>query len=166
MALEPLPQLSELVIQKAITIRQPYATALALGLKKYETRKWFTDYDGWIAIHSGKNTDSLSLSQELIGIDEFQLPLGAIVAVAKFKCFKISGSDIKAISDRERRLGFWYERNYAWKVTDLVQCNPVEVLGTRGLWFVHHSLEQRIKNAIYEHYRHGNQSHRPIASRV
>lgn len=39
---------------RAITIWQPWATLLACGAKKYETRSWKTDYRGPIAIHSAK----------------------------------------------------------------------------------------------------------------
>ncbi len=37
---------------KAITIWQPWATLLAIGAKKYETRGWTTKYRGPIAIHA------------------------------------------------------------------------------------------------------------------
>jgi hypothetical protein len=39
---------------KAITIWQPWASLLACGAKKYETRSWKTDYRGPIAIHVAK----------------------------------------------------------------------------------------------------------------
>jgi len=39
---------------KAITIHQPYASLIAWGEKRYETRSWSTPYRGPIAIHSGK----------------------------------------------------------------------------------------------------------------
>ena len=41
---------------KAITIRQPWASLIASGTKKYETRSWKTNYRGPIAIHAGKET--------------------------------------------------------------------------------------------------------------
>lgn len=39
---------------KAITIWQPWASLLACGAKKFETRSWATDYRGPIAIHAAK----------------------------------------------------------------------------------------------------------------
>ena len=39
---------------KAITIHQPWADAILLGLKHYETRSWHTAYRGPIAIHASK----------------------------------------------------------------------------------------------------------------
>lgn len=42
---------------KAITIKQPWATLIALGEKRFETRSWQTKYRGPIAIHAGKTID-------------------------------------------------------------------------------------------------------------
>ena len=39
---------------KALSLWQPHATAIAIGLKKYETRDWATHYHGPIAIHAAK----------------------------------------------------------------------------------------------------------------
>lgn len=39
---------------KAITLYQPWATLVALGKKKIETRSWKTDYRGPLAIHVAK----------------------------------------------------------------------------------------------------------------
>lgn len=41
---------------KAITIWQPWASLLASGTKKYETRSWATNYRGPILIHSARKT--------------------------------------------------------------------------------------------------------------
>lgn len=38
---------------KALTLHQPYATLLAIGRKRIETRGWATTYRGPIAIHAG-----------------------------------------------------------------------------------------------------------------
>jgi activating signal cointegrator 1 len=39
---------------KALSLWQPHATAIAIGLKRYETRGWSTDYRGPLAIHATK----------------------------------------------------------------------------------------------------------------
>lgn len=39
---------------KAITIWQPWATLIAIGAKRYETRSWSTTYRGPLAIHAAK----------------------------------------------------------------------------------------------------------------
>ena len=39
---------------KAISLWQPWASLIALGKKRIETRSWYTDYRGPIAIHAAK----------------------------------------------------------------------------------------------------------------
>jgi hypothetical protein len=38
----------------AITLFQPYATLAVLGIKRFETRSWSTNYRGPLAIHAAK----------------------------------------------------------------------------------------------------------------
>lgn len=42
---------------RAITIRQPWASLIAAGVKTIETRSWSTKYRGPLAIHAGKHND-------------------------------------------------------------------------------------------------------------
>ena len=42
---------------KVITIKQPFATLIAEGLKEFEFRTWKTKYRGEILIHAGKSFD-------------------------------------------------------------------------------------------------------------
>lgn len=84
---------------RCITLTQPWATLVAIGAKKIETRSWATKYRGPLAIHAAKG---LGLVGGMLGLDmlchdepfmsalgEFgpagveQLPLGAIVAVCR-----------------------------------------------------------------------------------
>lgn len=46
---------------KVITLIQPWATLVALGEKKIETRSWSTNFRGRIAIHAGKKIDNLAI---------------------------------------------------------------------------------------------------------
>jgi hypothetical protein len=88
---------------KAITIWQPWASLIAIGAKKYETRSWATRYTGPIAIHAAK-IDPCKLP--LLGMKEFEeaakaemqkaelawcfLPTGSVIATAWLKrCEKI-----------------------------------------------------------------------------
>lgn len=45
---------------KALTIRQPWASLIALGVKTIETRSWRTNYRGPIAIHAGLTKPKLT----------------------------------------------------------------------------------------------------------
>ena len=41
---------------KALTIRQPWASLIACGAKRFETRGWKMNYRGKLAIHAGKHS--------------------------------------------------------------------------------------------------------------
>lgn len=42
---------------KCLTVRQPYASLVAAGVKTIETRSWRTAYRGRIAVHAGREWD-------------------------------------------------------------------------------------------------------------
>ena len=91
---------------KAITLWQPWASLLACGAKKYETRGWETRYRGPIAIHAAKKGFAPYACELPIGftdaaisvfwpgvfdlctvVDSWdELPRGAIVATAELVC--------------------------------------------------------------------------------
>lgn len=84
---------------KAITLTQPWATLVAIGAKRIETRSWSTSYRGPIAIHAAAGLGPVGGRRGLYelcmrepfytALDHFgygtglDLPLGAIVAVAR-----------------------------------------------------------------------------------
>lgn len=42
---------------KALTLTQPWATLVAIGAKRYETRSWSTAYRGPLAVHASREVD-------------------------------------------------------------------------------------------------------------
>jgi hypothetical protein len=83
---------------KALTLHQPWATLIAIGAKRIETRSWATSYRGPIAIHAAKRWQADELEAFGYGQGEWRamrhaigphyrtpgdVPLGAIVAVAE-----------------------------------------------------------------------------------
>lgn len=77
---------------KAITIWQPWASLLACGGKRFETRSWATSYRGPIAIHASKKNVFSALRLIPIPISNVmkmtlrseweELPTGAVIATA------------------------------------------------------------------------------------
>lgn len=68
---------------KAITIRQPWASLIAAGVKTIETRSWSTRYRGPLAIHAGGALYQREICEEFaehLGSKWPILPLGAVVA--------------------------------------------------------------------------------------
>ena len=121
---------------KAITIWQPYAQAIALGLKRFETRSWATKYRGQIAIHASKRplTKQQKLLAEKYGISDF--PLGKVLLIADLTdCILMTEEFIKAQKQSELDFGDWQIGRYAWKLENirLVE-KTIEVSGQQGLW--------------------------------
>lgn len=48
---------------KVLTLKQPWATLVAEGIKKYEFRSWKTKYRGKILIHAGTGIDKEELEK-------------------------------------------------------------------------------------------------------
>ncbi|MBP2659020.1 MAG: hypothetical protein H6Q69_2052 [Firmicutes bacterium] len=74
---------------KAITILEPWASLIACGAKKIETRSWSTQYRGLIAIHAAKDQDKkgerirhIMARAEQYGIVIPEMQFGAVVVIA------------------------------------------------------------------------------------
>ena len=124
---------------KAITLEQPFASLVSIGVKTIDTRPWSTDYRGQLAIHSGRLTlpvidsyyHSLLISA---GLDSEQLPFGKIIAIARLaSCEKVITSRIPcypqlAFSDFTPGL-------YALEFADIRPlATPVTAQGCSQLW--------------------------------
>lgn len=135
---------------KAITIKQPWATLIALGLKKYETRSWATKHRGPIAIHAGKSVDFVACCEfakilEQHGYNKIEdLPTGAVIARANLvDCHKVIKQDRckeaetdkgAVITGKEYLYGFYEEGRYAWRLSEVQAIEPVPAKGRLSLW--------------------------------
>lgn len=131
---------------KAITLWQPWATLIAIGAKKVETRSWGTRYRGQIAIHSAKRkvkpTEVSQLYEQGLQKewawflpDAQEYPLGAIIATARLAdCQRMTSELIRAQSEDERACGDWQEGRFAWLLEDICPCVPLQFKGAQGLW--------------------------------
>lgn len=68
---------------RALTIRQPWAAAIAHADKRVENRTWPTSYRGTLLIHAGKTVDRRSGPMVAAVVRGLQLDLGAVLAVAR-----------------------------------------------------------------------------------
>src|ERR1019366_1397692 len=124
---------------RALSLYQPWASLLALGYKRLETRSWSTSYRGPIAVHASKRRLPLYWFGELLPLlrelhlDPASLPYGAMLATGRLA--EVYPADLVRLTARERLLGDFSDGRYAWYFTDLVLLEPVvPVLGKRLLW--------------------------------
>lgn len=136
---------------KAITIHQPWATALAVGIKKFETRPRRSNHRGPIAIHAGLTMNEEALG-DLMDIDwgsYIQRPLsrkwslvgpqdftqGAIIAVGELTdCLEMDDALIAAQSQTELRMGHWEPGRFAYQFENITPVGPFPASGKQGLW--------------------------------
>ena len=122
---------------KVLTIKQPWATLIMEGYKRFEFRSWQTKYRGDLLIHAGKGVDREAVSRLKKYMPE-ELPKGKILGRVKLidcikcdenfknKCLQ-ENKDVYAKSS--------FKENYAWQLEiEEVYKEPIEAKGQLGLW--------------------------------
>jgi hypothetical protein len=149
---------------KAISLWQPYASLIALGEKRWETRSWATAYRGPLAIHAAERwgRDQLALSIR----EPFYTPLaaagfcggkrrhrtglefGAVIAVCELvDCLEIgptrllrndAGHRARVLPpEPERSFGDYTPGRFAWELADVRPlARPVPFRGRQKLFDV------------------------------
>ena len=131
---------------KAITIKQPFATLIAEGLKEYEFRTWKTKYRGEILIHAGKSVDKKAM--ERYKHLNLEYPLGKIIAKATITdCIYVDNEFIKILKEKNPSVYYgiinkadYKERyhkeweGYGFKLENIKKIDGPEVNGKLSLW--------------------------------
>jgi activating signal cointegrator 1 len=133
---------------KALSLWQPWASAIAIGVKRIETRHWPTNYRGPLLIHAAKRkTDVADEIEDLeLDLDLTTLPFGALVAVARLvDCRRTDGL---AVSDREAMLGNYSTGRFGWILEDIrAFSDPIPYRGAQGLFNV---PDDTVRSALEE----------------
>jgi len=139
---------------RAISLWQPWASLIALGIKHYETRSWRMNYSGPLAIHAAKTTRGVMAYEFVKGTDSNEdaqlildalhaagvgaladLPLGAVLCETR----AVGTVPVEAIRDGltpiERAVGDYRDGRWAVEL-DLVEVykEPIPAKGQQGLW--------------------------------
>ena len=127
---------------KTLSLWQPWASLLACGRKRYETRGWATNYRGPLLIHAGKTiaTDVPHVLAQIIE-DEFgghwarDLPRGALIGSCELiSC--VPTERIRVDAD-ERAQGNFTPGRFAWEIQNgKVFEQPISYRGMQGLFDV------------------------------
>lgn len=129
---------------KTISLWQPWASAIALGLKRIETRGWATKYRGPLAIHAAlirdeSGRDCFSRYREAFAekgqINFVKLPFGAIVATCRLAdCVPVERIRMN-LSERELGLGGYDAGRFAWLLEDVKALpQPIPFKGRQGFF--------------------------------
>lgn len=121
---------------KAITIKQPWASLIIDGYKKYEFRSWKTNYRGKILIHAGMNLEK----DMVVRFKNYNLNYicGAIIGEAEIvDCILVDenfNEKLKSIDPIVYGKSNHTE-SYAWKLDNIKKYDePIYIKGKLGLW--------------------------------
>lgn len=135
---------------KAITLTQPWATLVAIGAKRIETRSWSTSYRGPIAIHAAKGfprwARELARSKEFLNApqvtallaDGFEYPRGVVIATCNLvRCVETDLIEryVQPFTEQERSFGDYSPRRFGFLLEGVeVLSEPIPATGALGLW--------------------------------
>jgi hypothetical protein len=109
---------------RALSLWQPWASAMAIGLKSIETRHWRTNVRGLVAIHAAKRwtADERDFAADMA--DEFDErlripPLGAVVATGFIENCLPTEQLRGIISETERAFGNYGNGRFGFVMRDI-----------------------------------------------
>ena len=142
---------------KAISLWQPWATLIAIGAKRIETRSWYTNYRGPLAIHASKkwSYELARMCREpyfdpALGVKGYSnpddLPRGCIVATCTLDdccaigdqlggCIWLNGNRLPLPAYPERAFGDYTPGRWAWMLKNIRPLTePIPAKGAQGFW--------------------------------
>lgn len=123
---------------KVITIKQPWATLIAEGYKKYEFRTWKTKYRGDILIHAGKGIDKEAMNR--FKHLNLEYPISQIIAKATITDCIYVDEELKQnlykkdpiVYHNLARKDNWI--GYGFKLEKIEKIEPIKTNGKLSLW--------------------------------
>lgn len=132
-------------VTHALSLTQPWATLVTIGVKRFETRSWRTAHRGWIAIHAAKGfpreCQALCYQQPFAaclaaaGFNKPEdLPRGEVLAVVKLTDCR-STNVWTPTSSVEYDFGDYSANRFAWELQDVQPLlQPFAARGMLNLW--------------------------------
>ena len=126
---------------KALSLTQPWATAIIIGMKQYETRSWSTSRRERIYIHAAKGFPRYAkeFAQREMALKRIpeQLPFGFLIGTAVIDSVLSTTVVTGNITPVERLYGDYSYGRFAWKLTDVqALVEPIPYKGSLGLFEV------------------------------
>ncbi len=132
---------------KALTLTQPWASLVAIGAKRIETRSWSTSYRGELAIHAAKGfpRDAQDFSRcirlSVLFGPHYEYPRGAVIATCRLMaCVRTEELLSKPpyasdMTEQEQLFGNYEPGRFGWMLSDIRQmAQPEFTKGALGLW--------------------------------
>jgi hypothetical protein len=156
---------------KALTLWQPWASAVRLGEKKIETRCWTTKYRGEMAIHAaekkpsflGRSAETVTFRDELADVLNCRrdrddrhgihldsairaLPRGVVLCIVKLVAIEETAAVRDSLSQRELIFGNYEDGRYAWflEMVEVFEA-PMPAKGNRMLWNWDRTASEKVR---------------------
>ncbi|MFF4607786.1 hypothetical protein ACFY12_34235 [Streptomyces sp. NPDC001339] len=124
---------------RALTVRQPWAAAIAYADKSVENRTWTTPYRGTLLLHSSKSIDRAANRHAPMAaiVRGLQLDLGAVIAVAR----------ITDVHEDDGECTAWsHSGHHHWVLDDVTPLPlPVPWKGALQLWTPPAELVEKVR---------------------
>jgi hypothetical protein len=129
---------------KALSLWQPWASLIAIGAKRYETRSWPTRYRGPLLICAAKTMNrevqrallDVEIQKAMVGAGITIIPFGmAVCLVDLVGCTRTEHLTPEQIGT-DRRFGDFSLGRFAWKLENVRKVPPFAVKGKQGLFDV------------------------------
>lgn len=120
---------------KALSIRQPFAGMIVLGMKKIENRTWRTDYRGELAIHASKTWHrAYGLPPpDDSGVPKILTERGCVIAIADLVDVITPEQAQREYPDQKK----YIEDTWCWVIENVQKlASPVPCDGRLGLFEV------------------------------
>ena len=122
---------------RVITLKQPWASLVAAGLKKYEFRNMNYSYRGKILIHAGRGIDKAAMDR----VKDYNLdyPHSKIIAEVEIvDCVKIDKKFNKMIKKLDSHVYGKKERTgFAWELDNIRKLKVDKTInGKQGIWYI------------------------------
>jgi len=138
---------------RAITLWQPWASAIAYGHKRIETRGWRPSEKVIgecrpIAIHAAQRIDFGGVPNSVRGLLAIpSFPTGAIIAIADIRCVLPVEDALERFGylEHERALGDFSEGRWGWVLSGIRRLTaPLFIGGRQGIWKVPDRYDETI----------------------
>lgn len=155
---------------KALTVKQPWAWAIAHGQKDVENRRWTTSYRGLLAIHAGAAWDEGGGWDRRViqAVLHYGQPAGHFDPPLKVEGFTHSGDPIAllrephrfvpgaviAVADlidvtRDDPSGWAEPDQFHWRLANVRRLDqPIPAKGALGLWTLPYEIEAAVHGQL------------------
>lgn len=123
---------------KVLTLKQPFASLVASGIKEYEFRTWKTSYRGELLIHAGLGVDKKAIEK----YKDYNLdyPTGSIIAkVNLVDCLEVDDKLREILKEKNsivysNQINNKDSKNYAFVLKDIKKIKPINIKGKLSFW--------------------------------